>query len=68
MAAPTNIEQLRNQLCDAFDMLKHDPRRIAQTCELANVAGKVIASCKLEFEVAVARKEQPDIPFLKYRK
>lgn len=49
-------------------MLKHDPRRIAQTCELANVAGKVIASCKLEFEVAVARKEQPDIPFLKYRK
>lgn len=68
MAAPQNIEQLRNQLCEAFDMLKHDPRRLNQTCELANVAGKIISSCKLEAEVAQFRKELPEIPFLKYKK
>lgn len=68
MAQPKNIEELRNQLLEAFDLLRSDPRRVNQVGELANTAGKVVSSLKLELEYAALRKETPSIAFLDYGK
>lgn len=62
----TNINELRNDLLDQYDMLKRDPKRLNQCAELANTAGKVIASVKLELEFAAIRGETPECEFLKY--
>jgi hypothetical protein len=63
----TNISELRNSLLDAYESLKADPKRVVQVGELANTAGKIISSAKLELEYAQARKEKPVIPFLQYK-
>ena len=59
-----NIEQLRDQLLDAYDWVKTDPRRTNQVKEMANAAGKVIASLKVELEYAALRGNKPLIQFL----
>jgi hypothetical protein len=59
-----NIEELRTQTIEAFEMVRDDPRRVAQGKELGNLAGKVISSAKLQLDYASARKEKPDIQFL----
>jgi hypothetical protein len=48
-------------------MLKADPKRVIQVGELANTAGKIIASVKLELEYAALRKDRPTIAFLEYK-
>jgi aspartokinase len=60
----TNSTELRNDLLEAYEKLKADPRAINQVAELANTAGKILASAKLEVEYALARGEKPDIAFL----
>ena len=42
-----NIRDLEVELCNVFDDLKKDPRRCAQAKELANVAGKIINTQKI---------------------
>ena len=64
MSAPKNITELRNELLESFDQVKRDPRRLAQAGELANTAGKVIASIKLELEYSLMLNQEPNIPFL----
>jgi hypothetical protein len=64
MAKPKNIHELRDQLLDAYDWVKADPRRSNQVKEMANTAGKVIGTLKLELEYAMLRHEKPSIPFL----
>ena len=64
MSKPTNITELRDQLLEAFDTLKGDPRRAMQTKELTNTAGKVISTLKAQLEYALLRGEEPDIPFM----
>jgi len=64
MANPKNIEELRDQLLDAYGWVKSDPRRANQVKEMANTAGKVIGTLKLQLEYALLRKEKPYIPFL----
>ena len=61
---PTNITDLRDQLLDAFVLLKNDPKRVLQCKELANVAGKVINTVRVQIEYAELRKELPEIPFV----
>ncbi|MFZ4597807.1 MAG: hypothetical protein ACOYNN_04105 [Terrimicrobiaceae bacterium] len=63
----TNISQLRDDLIGAYEMLKADPKRVIQVGELANTAGKIIASVKLELEYAALRKDRPTIAFLEYK-
>lgn len=46
----TTNAQLRNDLLEAYESLKADPRRLNQVSELANTAGKVLASAKMEIE------------------
>ncbi len=64
MSAPKNITELRNELLESFDQVKRDPRRLAQAGELANTAGKIISSIKLELEYSLMKNEEPEIPFL----
>lgn len=64
----TNINALREDLIDAYESLKADPRRVVQVAELANTAGKIIGSVKIELEYALLKKERPNLPFLDYHK
>ena len=64
----TNINELRKDLIGAYEMLRADPKRVVQVGELANTAGKIIGSVKLELEYAALRKETPNITFLNYKK
>ncbi len=64
MKTPSNIKELREDLLEAYAMLKADPRRHNQVKELSNTAGKVLGSLKLELEYAAIRGERPTIPFI----
>lgn len=64
MSAPKNITELRNELLESFDAIKKDPRRLAQAGELANTAGKIIASVKMQLEYSLLLNQEPDIPFM----
>ena len=61
---PTNIDELRLQLLDAFDSVRTDPRRVNQVKEMSNAAGKILGTVKCQLEYALLRSECPDIPFL----
>jgi len=64
MPRPTDINDLRNQLIDAFELLKNDPRREHQVKEMSNAAGKIINLTKLQMIYALAHGEESDIPFM----
>jgi hypothetical protein len=64
MPAPKDINELRNQLLDAFELVKQDPRRGNQVKEMTNAAGKVLGTIKAQLEYSMLRGEEPDIPFL----
>jgi hypothetical protein len=59
-----NINEVRDELIEAFEMVKKDPRRVPQGKELGNIAGKIINSVKIQLEYSAQRKERPEIPFL----
>jgi hypothetical protein len=63
-----NITELRDRTLAAFEKLEKDPRAYNQCGELANIAGKVISSTKVQLEYASLRKEKPEIPFLNCEK
>lgn len=60
----TTIQQLRDDLVEAYESLKADPRKLCQVAELANTAGKIIGTVKIELEYAALRRERPEIPFI----
>ena len=64
MSQPKNITELREQLLNAFDMVKTDPRRANQVKEMVNAAGKIIGSVKMQLEYSLLRGEEPDIEFM----
>jgi hypothetical protein len=64
MAKPTNIIELQNDLLESFEQVKKDPRRLAQACEMANTAGKIIAISKLQLQYSVVLNQEPEIPFI----
>lgn len=64
MSKPENIQELRAELLEAYQWVKTDPRRANQVKEMANTAGKIIGTIKLEMEYSMLRNEEPDIPFL----
>ncbi len=68
MSTPSNIEELRTELLNAFAMVKADPRRVNQCKEMSNAAGKVIGTLKIEIEYAQMRGEKPQIDFIAKRK
>ena len=64
MKTPKDIIELRDSLLDAYASLEADPRRMLQVRELTNAAGKILMTAKLQAEYALAKGQEPDIPFL----
>lgn len=55
---------LRDELADVFAKLKAGAIKPGEAKEFANLAGKVIASAKVQVEYYALRKESPNIAFL----
>jgi hypothetical protein len=59
-----NVNELRNELSDVFAGLRAGSIKHSDAAELANLAGKMINSAKVQLEYYALRKEAPVIPFL----
>ena len=60
-----NAEELRDELAQTFAQLKAGAIKPSEAAELANLAGKMITSAKVQVEYFALRKESPRIKFLK---
>ncbi len=60
-----NANELRAELAQVFAQLKAGAIKPGEAAELANVAGKMISSAKVQVEYYALRKESPNIEFLK---
>lgn len=63
-----SVEQLREQLAEVFERIKSGSMKPAEGAELANIAGKMISSAKVQLEYYALRKEKPSIDFLTAKK
>jgi hypothetical protein len=59
-----NVNELRDQLAIVFAGLQSGTIPHKDAAELANLAGKMINSAKVQVEYYALRKEAPDIDFL----
>ena len=59
-----NAEELRAELAQTFAQLKAGEIKPSEAAELANIAGKMISSAKVQVEYYAMRKEAPTIEFL----
>ena len=59
-----NCDELRQELSQTFAQLKSGAIKPSEAAELANLAGKMISSAKVQVEYFVLRKESPRIAFL----
>lgn len=64
---PSNggMTDLRNKLVEIFNRLVEDEIPLPKAKELSNAAGKIINTAKAQIMYCEARKETPDIPFMK---
>lgn len=56
--------QLRDELSTVFELLRAGEIKPKEAGELANIAGKMINSAKVQLEYHALRKTKPEIPFL----
>lgn len=59
-----NCDELRAELASTFAKLKSGEIKPSEAAELANLAGKMIGSAKVQVEYYALRKEAPTIDFL----
>jgi hypothetical protein len=59
-----NCEELRVELSKTFELLQSGAIKPKEAAELANIAGKMIGSAKVQVEYYTLRKEIPKIAFL----
>ncbi len=59
-----NCDELRKELAQTFAQLKAGEIKPSEAAELANLAGKMIGSAKVQVEYYALRKEQPRIEWL----
>ncbi len=59
-----NCDELRRQLSETFEALKAGTIKPKEAAELANIAGKMVGSAKVQVEYYALRKETPKIPWL----
>ena len=59
-----NVDELRGQLAEVFAQLRAGTIKPGEAAELANLAGKMIGSAKVQVEYYALRKEAPTIAFL----
>lgn len=60
-----NVTELRDQLSQVFNDLRTGDVKHTDAAELANIAGKMINSAKVQLDYYALRKEAPNIDFLK---
>ena len=60
-----NVDELRGQLAEVFTQLRAGTIKPGEAAELANLAGKMIGSAKVQVEYYALRKEAPTIEFLR---
>tara|TARA_R110000868_G_scaffold246665_1_gene503243 strand:- start:84 stop:284 length:201 start_codon:yes stop_codon:yes gene_type:complete len=60
-----NVNELRKNLSEIFEQLQNKSISTNEAAELANLAGKMISSAKVQIEYYALRKESPVINFLK---
>jgi len=60
----TNIKTMRDDLIDTFNKLKSGEIGLSEAKELANVAGKVFSSAKLQLEYNRYAQSKKTIEFL----
>lgn len=63
-----NCDELRTELSDVFAKLRSGEIKSGEAAELANLAGKMIGSAKVQVEYYALRKEAPMIKFLETTK
>lgn len=63
--APKTMTELRDDLLDIYSTIGTKAVNLNVAKEKSNAAGKIIKSASVQLEYAVARKETPDIPFMK---
>lgn len=59
-----NCDELRTELAQIFAQLKAGAIKPGEAAELANLAGKMINSAKVQVEYYALRKESPRIAWL----
>ena len=59
-----NCDELRTELAQTFAQLKAGAIKPGEAAELANLAGKMINSAKVQVEYYALRKESPRIAWL----
>lgn len=59
-----NCEELRGELSLVFKRLKAGEIKPSEAAEMANLAGKMINSAKVQIEYYALKKESPSIAFL----
>lgn len=59
-----NAEELRGELARTFALLRAGEIKPSEAAELANIAGKMIGSAKVQVEYYALRKEVPRIEWL----
>ena len=60
-----NANELRAALSKVFGDLQNGSIKASEASELANIAGKMISSAKVQVEYYALRKESPEIEFLR---
>jgi hypothetical protein len=59
-----NITEIRDDMILVYQSLRNGTMKKTEADALANVAGKMIASAKLQLEYSAMRGEKPLIPFI----
>lgn len=59
-----SCDELRKELAQTFAQLKAGAIKPSEAAELANLAGKMIGSAKVQVEYYALRKESPRIEWL----
>lgn len=62
-----NCDELRAELAATFERLRAGEIKTGEAAELANIAGKMIGSAKVQVEYYAMRKEAPRIEWLESR-
>jgi hypothetical protein len=60
-----NIKELRNSLAENYELMKKREMSLKLGKELANTAGKLLGTLKVELEYNKLTDTKPDIDFLK---
>lgn len=64
-APPATMTGLRDELLSLFAEIGNGDVELSVAKEKSNAAGKIIKSAAVQLEYAAARKQKPNIPFLK---